>query len=579
MDRHCGKLINVIATGFIVLVLYSLVLFWGRFFFWAKLIDNMPEDSLRVIIRPSGLVPGEPAPQQVEPQNRSATLQPGPNEPNFRYSQVYAGRNKGIVIVSAIGALWDITAKMYPFRDANERVYYWYGGGDSKNYICLDNRAGLIIRHYKYFEANDVSARGETELFAGPNGISETASASLGRFYEPIITEGWDPNFIGLYDKKTRRFYVIDFAGGSVGKGFQLAQGDSREPIANYAVAGIEKWSNNKGLNIAWIGPEVWNAEEGEWKRQKLFLGDGDQSSEGYRYLSRDFSHTFIPVLDKTGRIYIYNTKGESFVQAGYLPVPQSLFKSGQQSEIANPRNVLAYEVWPIYAIQRLSADPNKPSQNFDVKYLGMNAACVSREGTAMTMAVFDANGRQIYRGDTTSNGISTAKAVYSDSAGATLPTTILFLLENLQPAVFGAASYLCGDYFEVSAGHRALFILPNSFVGMLGRYSGVHFDREVFLPILMGPSLILSIWLAWKVRKDAKLTGLSGTAGKWWIIGTIGFGLPAYITYRLTRHKEVLVTCRNCGKLRRPDMEKCHHCGSKWEMPELTPPNWRICD
>jgi len=137
----------------------------------------------------------------------------------------------------------------------------------------------------------------------------------------------------------------------------------------------------------------------------------------------------------------------------------------------------------------------------------------------------------------------------------------------------------LCGDYFEVSAGHRALFILPNSFVGMLGRYSGVHFDREVFLPILMGPSLILSIWLAWKVRKDAKLTGLSGTAGKWWIIGTIGFGLPAYITYRLTRHKEVLVTCRNCGKLRRPDMEKCHHCGSKWEMPELTPPNWRICD
>jgi hypothetical protein len=144
---------------------------------------------------------------------------------------------------------------------------------------------------------------------------------------------------------------------------------------------------------------------------------------------------------------------------------------------------------------------------------------------------------------------------------------------------VFGIASYLCGDYFEPSAGHRALFILPNSFVGMLGRYSGTKFDRQVFLPFLVGPSLILSILLAYRVRKDATIIGLSGTAKKWWTVGTAAFGLPAYITYRLTRPKETLVTCQNCGQLRRPDMETCHRCGSKWEIPELTPPNWRICD
>ena len=210
-----------------------------------------------------------------------------------------------------------------------------------------------------------------------------------------------------------------------------------------------------------------------------------------------------------------------------------------------------------------------------DVKYFGMCVSSLSREGTALAVAVFDPNGKLIYRGDTRANdGTFTASAVYSKSP---LAKTVLFLLENLQPPAFGVASYLSGNSIEASAGHRALFVLPNSFVGMLGRYNGTKFDREVFFPLLIGPSLVLSWWLAFRVRKDAKIIGLSGTAKKWWTIGTIAFGLPAYITYRLTRPKEALVTCQNCGKMRRPDMEICHRCGSKWEMPELTPPSWRI--
>jgi len=571
MNARMKNLINVIATGFIVLVLLSLVLFCGRLFFWAHLIGNMPEDSLRVIIRPSGLVPGEPASQQTKPQNLSASEPPGPNEPNFRYSQVYVSRNREIIIGSAIGALWDITAEVIPYRDANERVYYWYGS-KSDSYICLDKRSGLIIRNYKSFKPYDKSVYRETEFYAGPNGISEKAEPSLGRFYDPIVTEGRDPNRIGLYDKNTRRFYFIDFAGGSVSKGFQLAQGDNREPIADYSVAGIEKWSNNKGLNVSWIGPEVWNAEKGEWEKQWL-----SRTSKGYGFVDWwDFSHTFIPVLDKTGRIHIYNTKEQSLSPAGYLPMPQSLFTGERQNDVAMPGDVLAYEIVPVYAIKRLSAGSGNSPDNFDVKYLGMCVACVSREGTSMTVVVFDPNGRRICRGDTTSDGISTAKTMYSD---APLAGTILFLFENLQPPVFEVASFLCGDYFEPSPGHRALFILPNSFVGMLGRFKGLQYDREVFFPILIGPSLILSIWLALRVRKDATIVGLSSMAKKWWTIGTIAFGLPAYITYRLTRPKETLVTCQNCGQLRRPDMETCHRCGSKWEMPELTPPNWRICD
>jgi hypothetical protein len=491
--------------------------------------------------------------------------QPGPNEPNVRFSEVYANINTLLVQSHAIGAFWDIRAETTPYRDVNERVYYGYE--DKNGYLCFDKRSGLIIRHYKSFGTKDKSVSREVEFFAGPNSVSETPSASLGRFYDPIVSDilGWASSRIALYDKEIRRFYVIDFAGGNVSEGLQLAEGDSREPIP---ISMIE--IEGGGIaNTIWSPPMIWNDAESVWKQQRVILPDGSQSSKGYGFTMWDY--TFIPVLDKTGRIHIYNTKEQTLTNAGYLPTPQSLFGTERLNEVANPRDVLAYYFCPVYAVLGFPKEPNVPRRILDTKYLGMNVTCVSREGMEMAMAVFDPNGRMICRGDT--------DTMTSSEPGTPLAATVLLLLENLQPPVFEVASYLCGNCIEASAGHRALFILPNSFLGMLGRYQGVHFDREVFLPLLMGPSLILSVWLGLKVWKNATIIGYSGKARMWWMVGTFAFGLPAYITYRLTRHKEVLVTCQNCGKLRRPDMEMCHHCGSKWEVPELMPPNWRICD
>ena len=56
-------------------------------------------------------------------------------------------------------------------------------------------------------------------------------------------------------------------------------------------------------------------------------------------------------------------------------------------------------------------------------------------------------------------------------------------------------------------------------------------------------------------------------------------FGLVGYITYRLTRSKMVLVTCENCGRMRRCDMELCHRCASEWEAVQLVKPTWRVID
>jgi len=117
-------------------------------------------------------------------------------------------------------------------------------------------------------------------------------------------------------------------------------------------------------------------------------------------------------------------------------------------------------------------------------------------------------------------------------------------------------------------------------FVGMFGRETHKEYlVRFITALIIILPSILLSCALAWKVRTDATVVGFSGPARKYWIIATIAFGLPAYITYRLTRPGIALVTCPSCGRPRSPDMNLCHRCRSRWHVPELTPPTWRVLD
>jgi hypothetical protein len=141
-------------------------------------------------------------------------------------------------------------------------------------------------------------------------------------------------------------------------------------------------------------------------------------------------------------------------------------------------------------------------------------------------------------------------------------------------------ASYLAGPHLEAPAGCRSLFLLPDSFVAMSAR--DVHagwvgrFSRALSLAL---PAFLLSLLLAWRVTRDGARLGLSKNTRAAWVAGTVLFGLPAYITYRLTRPRVTLVTCTNCGTGRRPDRERCQRCGSPWVVPELVPPAWRVLD
>jgi hypothetical protein len=248
-----------------------------------------------------------------------------------------------------------------------------------------------------------------------------------------------------------------------------------------------------------------------------------------------------------------------------------------------NPEEVRVTFGDPSYIFKRSPARVER-------KYLGMFAASLFRDGTALALAVFDENGKLIKREDTEATvyirdsygsrarNIPSSKAFFFGAPWSPALTIGKFLAENLHPPILSVASYFTASAFEAASGHRALFFLPNSFIAMMGRERSENF-AERFMSALwfILPSIILAIWLAWRVNKDAVVVGLSENARAYWIIGTLAFGLTAYITYRLTRPKITLVTCPNCGKMRRPDMAKCHRCKSDWHIPELIPPAWRV--
>jgi hypothetical protein len=577
--KNFWNLLNVAATGIIVLIMLSLLLFLGRLVCYKTLWQFMPQQFKAIAISPAGIVPGEGMPAQ---QN----LNGNPNEkagvlidPNTRLSSVQANIQDSVLGDEAIGVIHFFTKAVFQGHYRNEKgIYYRFTG--KNDFLLFNERTGLFERK---MESTANTPDGEkitevSELFAGPNGISDKESPSLGRFRDPIVCDFLGRKKLNFYDKNKHRYFIADFNEGKIVEGLELVKGDVREPIA---MGWIEK-GTFRDIKLEWNDAEVKDVN-GNWIAQDLY---NNEPNKGISYTTLcDPSQKYITVLAQNSRIYNLDTDQWTLQDAGFLPIPASLFSCLQPKGIALPKDLLAYQVRPVYSYFRMPKKDGKSWSVRDVKYLGMFVATLSREGTALAVVVFDPNGKLICRADTkgtlfnSTNTFSSAVVIYGEPWNSFWPP-VEYILENLQPPVLEVASYLCANCFEASEGHRAIFVLPNSFVGMLGRsLEGTFFERQVIFFLQIGLSLILSVWLAWRVRKDAILVGLSRAEKKWWLIGTILFGLPAYITYRLTRPKEMLVSCPNCGKMRRPDMETCHHCGSKWEVPELTPPNWRICD
>jgi hypothetical protein len=426
----------------------------------------------------------------------------------------------------------------------------------------FDKNSGLFVCEYTRQEAaaggNPVPER--VKLFAGPEGISPTIDKTLGRFLEPI-RPSFDYNrqsFI-TYDKKERRFFKMDFNNNTVSKGPKVKDEKNYNPLQ------IEDLYNHYTISLSWEPPrtEVKDVDANNYNVRSGLRNINDRHYKPVieRY-AMGRNQKYLLVLDKSGRIDLLDRQSlEIAGTAGYLPAG---FFSSKQT--ATPRDLVDYQILP------LSFPGNE-------QYRGMCAAAISREGRNMAVAVFDSNGTLLQNRNTEENfdKLRGKDAYLSGPFSATLAIA-KYLLENLHPPILSAASYLTADTFDAAPGHRAMFLLPNSFVAMKARQIDKIPQQKIagaFLVML--PSIILSVFLARLVSRDAAVRGLSKKAKRWWVIVVVAFGLPAYISYRLTKPDVTLVTCQNCGFGRRPDMEACHRCRSKWFVPELVPPDWRV--
>ena len=588
--------VKVFATGFVVLTLLSIPLFWFRFLCETSLVVRMPDDAKRVFIRPSGLVPPE-----------------FENDPNVTSHSIVSARmhseEKGLLSLGIV----DYFIRRFP-GERRSNVYFFHSDED---WMYFDKKSGQVVHLYNEIQIMpDKTTRGkEVQLYIGPEGISETTDKTLGRFMDPIIDRGWIGNRwvdirwkklrdLMLYDKKLRCFFKIDFNRRTVIKGPKLGKnGHRHEPIQ------IGLLLSKTTFHLSYLN----------WSPPQIRVPDKDPNKTGNsRTELKSIIQTghdcdagpYLLVLDESGRIDLLEKETLEFVRrtpefpgvAGRLPGPETYF--GPKGSVT-PKELLDYKVWPLALTTYFFENPEEvrvtfgdPSYIFkrsparvERKYLGMFAASLSRDGTAMALAVFDEKGKMIEDDHTKlpkqeglripsvrSRYVRSSKSVFFGRPWSPALTIGKFLAENLHPPILSVASYFTASAFEAISGHRALFFLPNSFIAIVGREHRGNF-AERFMSALwwISPSIILAIWLACRVSKDAVVVGLSENARLYWIIGTIAFGLTAYITYRLTRPKITLVTCPNCGKPRRPDMAKCHRCKSDWHVPELTPPAWRV--
>ncbi len=553
--------VYIITTGFIVLLLLSLPLYWMGWSCQTAIQDRIERFSSSAKIQPSLLVPEE---FEYEPNNV------------VKHSYVStrmrtAGYGYGLGIKEYFESIKSPDVPSSHFWDRTPDGYYIY----------FDAKTGFVV-HCTITQRNVNGKKVWTKkinFYIGPDGFSDSRDKKIGRFSDPIIDKEavqWQ-TALTLYDKEQRRFFAIDFEQETVTKGPQLAKDSIYEPIQ---IGRLIK--NPSLLYLKWEPPMTKAPVEAKGddkmprrrriSKRPFFRMDGLEP-----IVNRLLPYSaggYILVLDKTGRIDLLNKNTLEFVgKAGELLEAPNFFSDDGEKAVT-PKELLSYEVLPLVL-------------DTDGQYRGCFVASLSGQGYGYYLTVFDQNGRKV-AGDRSGWAYSSRGEgdVYSISSllfqcpGGIALTIAKFLSDNLQPPILSVTSYFSASTVEAGAGHRALFILPNSFFAMFGRGVSENYIARFFTALLfILPSIVLSLLLAWRVNKDARIVGLDSTARRWWFIGTLGFGLSAYITYRLTRPKITLVTCQNCGKPRRPDMERCHQCSSKWTVPELIAPRWRVIE
>ena len=552
--QDSNRFITNIATGFTVLVLLAIPLYFSRTFCDGLLVRLM---DVSAKVSPSGLLPPEiENDPNVESQSEASVSYYGGHYSiidsflRSRHDWISDLLEETFSILEPLGI-----SEYFVSRERGECCSYYFRGLLAPTYMVhLEDVEGQLVYRLKYTDSYTDEYTWEwkvaTELYVGPKGMSGVPNNKIGRFGSPVTyfgQVGYPVAYLGsmthrfqsppscvVYDANSRCFFAIDFEKQKIYKGPELKDSSIR-PIK--------------------IGLSAW----------RHFLRVNFDFPSGMYHLEDSKGSDYLPVLNESGRIDLLDPKTlELHGPAGYLPLPRNPFGWGSEK----PRHLLGYAVHLAVVRsnkERLSNDKTKG------EYIGLVAGSLSRQGMWTSVAVFDKDGKEIRTAD--------SKSTFFDTPGGPVLTIAKYIFESLHPPVLTLASFFTAYSFEARSAHRALFLMPNSFAAMARDYEGNIFYMSLIVLLLMLPGIVFACILGWRVAQDAVKIGLSRNARRFWLAGMLVFGLPAYITYRLTRSKITFVTCANCGNLRRPDMDICHHCGSEWDVPEPTPPAWRVLD
>ncbi|OHB81635.1 MAG: hypothetical protein A2Z38_02840 [Planctomycetes bacterium RBG_19FT_COMBO_48_8] len=557
-EHDSNRSMAIITTGFTTLLLLSVPLSFGRNFSDELLITKIKANTN---VSPSGLLPLE-----------------FENDPNVvKYStassRVSVDCWRRCIVRHLFGKHWyelfdnfevgqyflENTGIIQYFESLERGRRFIYSPtlfGRPYHVIHLDHDRGLLVYYRTIVDRWDDEFTWHwnevVTLYAGPNGASTIPDNTLGRFVSPIVNYRFNyifnrlihPPTCIIYDEDYRCFFAVDFKNQTVRRGPEV-QDSSFRPV------NISPKANSVSLGGGFSRPSDTYTRRGPM---------GALASSGY-----------FPVVDQSGQIYLLDPNTlELKGPVGHLPRPKTLL--GRAS--SKPIDILDYFV-RLVAIIPYDKRPtygNFPAYDISDKtgeYLGLVAGSLSRQGLWTSVAVFDKDGKKIKGAD--------SKSTFFDMPGGPALTITKYIFESLHPPVLTLASFFTAYSFEARSTYGALFLMPNSFVAMARDYEGNIFYMLLIVLLLMLPGILLAGLLGWRIERDATTIGLSRNARRLWLAGTLVFGLVGYITYRLTRPKVALVTCANCGKPRRTDTDKCHRCGSKWDVPELTPPAWRV--
>jgi len=565
------KLIYTLAVGFTILFFWSVISWWGD---W---IYNMVASQNRYL----SVRLDEPDLLRVK------TAAPKSYKPGYFYCQFMHND----FLLSQTGAGRTIrpmpepeTEFSYP-TDVRCRLSFAY-----------DKTIGqFVIRDINHKKKEPIQ---KIVGYLGTKGYSANFNPQTGTFSNPFYVH-WirqSPGLKGciLYDNALRRFYRIEF-NYTVRKPdsktiFYTISLDSIRVIegpqlqTDKAVVDVWKWKENQSIfSLLWMPPQqtIRKLRPEYSEGQYASTDPNTWPDEAYREKSiplenapkRSTSKNEFLVLYEDGSIdYIDGNTLTVSKRAGQLPYMGFY----QQSMSNRPQDIGDYDILGIY-------DPND-------KHLGTAAAAVSRDGLSAHIVFYNDQGIPIT--DTSYLGYLYGKSKdgydsYRDISGLSVLTssprgplliTLRYLWENLQPPVLRLLDLPASQWFSPATGYSHLFIRPNSLIGLM-KFEPSAARFWFLILFLMLPSLILSLWLAITTRIKAAKIGCSSLSKDGWVIAVLAFGIPAYITFRLTMPKERMITCANCGNLRRVDFDRCQQGKALW--PDAASPKtaWQVID